>query len=222
VGLEKIMPVITIDLASESSIREALAIKITTPELLQAVLSEDQAGPFALAEYDQAEDAIILRPERYVADDGNAPVVYDDSSATDAAQDYVDNGDWGDRTDTCWIHVSTWRQGINADGDDVECDEVTHTVTIEADEPKCSASEHYWVSPHELLGGLEENPGVFGHGGGVIMKFVCLHCGTYSTTDTWAQDSQTGEQGLESVSYEPADERSREWVAEQAQDEDAA
>jgi hypothetical protein len=30
-----------------------------------------------------------------------------------------------------------------------------------------------------------------------------MHCGCGRKVDTWAQDQQTGEQGLESVSYEP-------------------
>ena len=31
---------------------------------------------------------------------------------------------------------------------------------------------------------------------------VCRHCGCKRTTDTWAQNRETGEQGLREVSYE--------------------
>jgi hypothetical protein len=70
--------------------------------------------------------------------------------------------------------------------------------------PKCSdgSREHAWESPHAILGGLAENPGVWGHGGGVISHEVCMRCGCERTTDTWAQDRSDGEQGLESVAYE--------------------
>jgi hypothetical protein len=86
------------------------------------------------------------------------------------------------------------------------------TIEIEA-EPDCEAEEHDWQSPYEVVGGVKENPGVRGHGGGVIIKECCAHCGRYRFTDTWAQRRDTGEQGLRRVSYEDADEVSREWMA---------
>src|SRR5690606_1602198 len=81
-------------------------------------------------------------------------------------------------------------------------------------EPECADDQdHDWQSPHEVLGGLEENPGVQGHGGGVIIREVCAHCGKYKITDTWANHG--GQQGFTSVKYEDADERSREWARDQ-------
>ena len=56
-------------------------------------------------------------------------------------------------------------------------------------------------SPHEVVGGLEENPGVWGNGGGVIIHEVCQTCGVHRHTNTWAQNPVNGKQGLESVSY---------------------
>jgi hypothetical protein len=79
------------------------------------------------------------------------------------------------------------------------------TVAVQPPEPDCADDRgHRWHAPHELVGGLEENPGVWGHGGGVISKDVCRFCGVVRTVDTWAQDPETGEQGLESYSYEVA------------------
>lgn len=92
-------------------------------------------------------------------------------------------------------------------------EEDRETVTLEPDEPECSEPNHDWQSPYDLLGGCAENPGVWGHGGGVIMREVCAHCGVYRITDTWAQRRDTGEQGLVETTYEPADEKSLEWVA---------
>jgi hypothetical protein len=57
------------------------------------------------------------------------------------------------------------------------------------------------VSPYAVLGGLRENPGVQGHGGGVTIHRVCAHCGCLRIYDSWAQRRDTGEQGLASTSY---------------------
>ena len=91
------------------------------------------------------------------------------------------------------------------------------TVTIPVPEPDCEeGEEHDWVSPHELVGGIVENPGVWGHGGGVLILEVCCRCGTYRETDTWAQRRDTGEQGLTEITYREADEASGTWVDERA------
>lgn len=147
----------------------------------------------------------------YKADDGNCEIEIEAPTATAAAREYVDRGEWGDQTRTAWIDVHVWP----ADGDRLEAERIT--VTLEPDEPECDDHpDHDWQSPHELLGGLKENPGVKGHGGGVVITEACAHCGTYRITDTWAQDPDTGRQGLKSLEYRPADERSRRWVAQLA------
>lgn len=89
------------------------------------------------------------------------------------------------------------------------------TIAWEAEEPECAdANEHDWRSPHRLLGGLEENPGVWAHGGGVIIRECCARCGRYRVTDTWAQRPDTGEEGLSETRYEDADDASLAWVQE--------
>lgn len=86
-------------------------------------------------------------------------------------------------------------------------------LSIDPPEPDCAPGHaHDWCSPYDVLGGLAENPGVQGRGGGVIIREVCQHCGTYRERDTWAQDRCTGQQGLESVRYEDADEVSYAYV----------
>jgi len=83
-------------------------------------------------------------------------------------------------------------------------DYATHTFSIDPEVPSCKDdNQHDWQSPYHLLGGLKENPGVWGNGGGVIINEVCMVCGCLRSTNTWAQDPTTGEQGLESVSYTP-------------------
>lgn len=133
--------------------------------------------------------------KKYICDDGNSEIEIEADSAQEAAQEYVDGGSWGEVTETIWISVYVVRLGED-EGERIK-------VTINPDEPGCSKGEHDWQAPHDIVGGIEENPGVWGHGGGVVIHEVCLHCGCGSVTDTWAQDSSDGEQGLESVCYEP-------------------
>jgi hypothetical protein len=91
-------------------------------------------------------------------------------------------------------------------------------VVLPPDEPKCSSGAHAWCSPYELLGGLKENPGVFGHEGGVRIKEVCKHCGTRRLTDTWATNPCNGTQGHETVEYFTPGERELEWVEQQQEE----
>ena len=57
---------------------------------------------------------------------------------------------------------------------------------VGATEPECThADGHSWHRPHEIVGGIEENPGVFGSGGGILTRDVCRHCGLIRETDTW-------------------------------------
>ena len=118
-----------------------------------------------------------------------------------------------------------WMEGANFDSDETvwysailykNNEEIWYkTIAIDPDEPKCEECEHDWKSPYSVVGGLKENPGVRGNGGGVIITEVCCHCGCYRITDTWAQNPSTGEQGLESVRYEEPDSMSAAYVKEQ-------
>lgn len=150
---------------------------------------------------------------RYYADDGNCEMEFEADTGADAAQEYVDGGDWGDGellTATAWIRVrvadaDTVDEYRDADDDDDvdEPDWDWHTVGVDPDEPDCTDGEHDWQSPLAIVGGIAENPGVWGHGGGVTISECCMRCGCRRLTDTWAQDPSTGEQGLCSVEYEP-------------------
>lgn len=137
----------------------------------------------------------------YRCNDGNAEIDIEAESPQDAAQQYVDGGEWGESTNTSWIHV--YVQELDADGEAVDS---RHNITVEVnpDEPECEDDGgHDWQSPHGIVGGIKENPGVWGHGGGIVIVECCIRCGCKRTTDTWAQDHETGEQGLRSVEYEP-------------------
>jgi hypothetical protein len=96
---------------------------------------------------------------------------------------------WVDHTVTSLVHM----------------EEQSQTIQIDPPEPECKRKAgHQWSSPIEVVGGCETNPGVFGHGGSVVVKTFCSHCGLIREVDNWAQNPQTGEQGLQSVIYYPA------------------
>jgi hypothetical protein len=118
-----------------------------------------------------------------------------DDDAEERLTAWVESGEYGQHeanAKTVWVRAHYIRPDESSE---------SITVTIEPDEPDCTEGEHDWQSPIEIVGGIKENPGCWGHGGGVIIEEVCLHCGCGRTTDTWAQNPETGEQGLDSVSY---------------------
>jgi hypothetical protein len=76
-------------------------------------------------------------------------------------------------------------------------------ATLKPEPPPCvDGGGHKWGSPCEIVGGARDNPGVWNHGGGVIIKEVCLRCGCGKTTDTFAENPNGHERGLRSVSYQ--------------------
>ena len=158
------------------------------------------------AEY--TDDAWHLVEPGWHADDGVADLHCGTAqSAAAAAAEYVSGGyEDDDSHRTSWVHISTWRRSVTIDRagdvDEAKLGVVYHTVEIGPTEPDCAGGhEHEWTSPFEVVGGIRENPGCWGYGGGVIQHEVCPHCGLTRITDTWAQDPSTGEQGLTSVEY---------------------
>ena len=144
-----------------------------------ALLQSDEVQTYTLRDRDGSEEDIEA---------------VDMAAAKVAAREWAEGGDWNEPDGTIWIYVSI----VGEAGD-----EGSISVAVNPKEPRCDGEhDHDWQSPHAIVGGLEENPGVHGHGGGVIITEVCMHCGCERVTDTWAQDMSTGEQGLESVAYE--------------------
>lgn len=133
-----------------------------------------------------------------VSEDGHEFATVTASTMKEArreARDEAGNGDYDTSNGTIF---ATYYLKCELTGETESVD-----VEIEPDEPECEGKEHDWQTPYEILGGLKDNPGVWGNGGGVIMKQVCMVCGCGKTTDTWAQNPDGGEQGLTSVKYEP-------------------
>lgn len=149
--------------------------------------------------------------ELYIATDGNAEIEIFADTPAEAAQEYVDGGGWHDTAATWWVDVRVCKAA------DREA-ESSYTIAIEPTEPACCHDQgHSWRSPHSALAGIHENPGVWGHGGGVVITEVCRHCARYRDTDTWAHRTDTGEQGLTSTEYRDSDETSQQWAHRKAQ-----
>lgn len=186
--------------ATKSNIR-AISDRLAGDEITIQQAAKDTGWEIFSDEGTGENPILVPSPNTIHADDGNAEIKYEDMTAEEAAQKYVDSGDW-DRDNTTWFRIYTWREGIDEHGEIVRFDENTHEITLTAEEPDCDeGQEHDWQAPYEIVGGIKENPGVWGHGGGVIIHEVCIHCGCERVTDTWAQNRETGEQGLTSVEY---------------------
>lgn len=116
------------------------------------------------------------------------------ADAMEQARELAADGDWDATDGTLWVDYSVESE----DGEESD----TGTLTIHPHEPGCDdGGSHDWQQPHEIVGGIAENPGVLGSGGGVKIVECCMKCGCQKTTDTWATRSDTGEQGMESTSY---------------------
>jgi len=93
--------------------------------------------------------------------------------------------------------------------------EEDHRVVLDPAEPPCSRDhDHDWQAPHDVVAGIEDNPGVVGHGSGVMVTEVCARCGCYRVTDTAATD-ECGETYTR-LRYIEADDASLAWVEEEA------
>jgi hypothetical protein len=110
------------------------------------------------------------------------------------ARDHVEAGDWDLSCGTVWVDYSI-------DGE-IEEGVRMETAVLQQPEPECTEDEHDWQSPHAIVGGLKENPGVWGHGAGLVINEVCVHCGCGKSTDTYATRPDNGTQGHTVVSYE--------------------
>jgi hypothetical protein len=123
----------------------------------------------------------------------------------------AENGWLNDRK-TIWVNYEVSSEATDEDGDPVES--VSDTLAIDPSGPGCAdgRDEHDWRSPYSVVGGLQENPGVWGHNGGVRIHKVCPCCGWYKVDDTSATDPSTGKGGLEAIEYEEPDEKSEAYV----------
>lgn len=158
---------------------------------------------------------VAWQPGWYARMTGDVEIYFPHAEASEeAAEEYVSVYEPEEKT--YWCTVYTRRKGYTIEDKEIieiNDDNGEHFFTIDPEEPPCTDTyDHDWVSPIEVVGGIRESPGCWGHGGGVIMKTICRHCGWYRIVDTWDTDPATGKQGLYSITYVEPDERSLAWV----------
>jgi len=175
----------------------------------------------------EADDARDVAREAWLAsDEPREWRVSDDSAqdtlyavapddASDAVEAWLTGGDWD--ASEGQLYLVAYAVAIDpVTGEAVEHTRVCGEATIEQPEPDCEGDEeHDWCAPHSVVGGLRENPGVYGAGAGIRSRQVCAHCGAYSVYESARQDSGTGRY-YGATSYEDADEDSLAWVARRA------
>lgn len=127
--------------------------------------------------------------------------------AESLARQWVRDGDWSESEQAELVTFTIEAE----DGEEWGFKQV---VGVPA-EPACAdRQEHDWQSPHELVGGCDNNPGVFSHGNGQLrFEEVCSNCGRYRTTITATVPSQAPP-APECATYREPDEESLAWVAE--------
>ena len=150
-------------------------------------------------------------------DSGASEIIEAESleAALEAAQEWSAGGSYNER-----VLVTVWATEIDDDGERGESltGEVEAGPEPEPDEAECgdSDNDHDWQSPYEVVGGIADNPGCWSSGG-TAMEYleVCARCGEYKRTHTAGSQRNPGELPR-TVTYLPADAKSRAWVAEQA------
>ena len=133
----------------------------------------------------------------------------DDDAAIACAEEWLRTGDYWDQGKTIFLRAEVLK--LNEDDCYFETLGPVY-MELQPKPPACKAEEHEWLSPYSLVGGLKENPGVWGSGGGVLSKEVCRHCGMYQLTDTWATNPCDGTQGHTSIEYLGPDDESLAWL----------
>lgn len=152
----------------------------------------------------------------YATDEGCATFTFETETAREAAELYCNYDGSNDFQRTRWFDVRVWRRGFVLDEDndvrELEVDTEDFVIEVHPEAPECIDIDHDWKRPLSVVGGVKENPGVRGSGGGVKFTEVCRHCGHYKVTDTYATNPVNGKQGLTSVEYHEPDEISLAWL----------
>ena len=151
----------------------------------------------------QNKDDIIM-PRYYAVEDGGASTwLAEDTTANNAnerARDWVREGEYGGEEavqgyTVYLVEKPTPEQLANNEphGSSDDAYEVeSGTVVIPATVPDCiHADGHDFIATMDVEGGLAENPGVQGNGGGVTIDTHCSRdgCAVTRHVNTWAQDA---------------------------------
>lgn len=122
--------------------------------------------------------------------------------ALEKAKEWAVEGDWDSDLETFWVELDLIAYDENYNIVQV----ITEQIPLHPEDPFCMEDEagvHEWTDDHSIVGGIEENPGVWGNGGGVFIQRACKKCGMLFEENTWATNPNTGEQGLYARKYVP-------------------
>jgi hypothetical protein len=186
-------------LESDAFERRALEVLHSAEdETINGIANEDDAL-LARGMLGRGEEEDSAGKTYVISIDGQSATIQADNlqAAREAVEESIKEkrGDYGCENSTVSVDYSLA-------GEDGE--ELRGTFTLDPVEPDCSNEDgHDWRRPKW---GLGENPGVTGHDGGVVIHEVCSRCRVRKVEDTWAQRQDTGEQGLHSLTYLPAEE----------------
>lgn len=149
-------------------------------------------------------------------DDGgifeNAIKAEDLEAAKELAEEITKNGSW-DTKGSVIVRIREVDE-LGHSIEEGEEDSIEVDVGDDPEPPACvEGKEHEWVSPHEVVGGLDSNPGVWSTGGtGITTREVCGRCGVYRVMRHTGSQRNPGE-ASEIVEYEDADEASLAYIS---------
>ena len=133
------------------------------------------------------------------------------ADATIGAEEWIQGGDWEGLSS----YVKATITPLDLDTDEEEGN-IQVLVGEDPEPPECIEDEdHDWQSPYEILGGCQENPGVWGMEGTQLkITQVCSRCGVYQD---YVSESTPGNypETPAQTTYREADEYSLAWVEEQ-------
>jgi len=163
-------------------------------------MTEDEAIAETIREIRQYSDVGCVDPELCCE---NAKYYYGDDRLYAIPTRMLKDGEWewdGDHiSDVVKIEYKDEWGSLDIDKYEIELPDILDAVA-----PDCESDDYErceFDAIHEIEYGLEENPGVWGHGAGVIYETHCIHpyCYHTRTTNTW--DHKEGNEGYESVAY---------------------
>jgi hypothetical protein len=128
------------------------------------------------------------------------------------AKEWAAGGEYEQR-----VMVDVDVRGIDEEGEETDEHEWAEVEAgPEPEAPECAeGEEHEWAYPHAIVGGLEEDPGVWSLGGTADRYHsVCRHCGTHRHETHYGSQRNPGQ--VDTVTYEAPDEETLAWVANQA------
>lgn len=139
-------------------------------------------------------------PRHYRTGDGQVDHVFeakDAEEAMDLAIDWWKDGSWENKSE-----IDIYVQEINPFDDEMTFPQEWKTIEIGEDppEPECTEDAHDWQAPHNIVGGLKENPGVWSLGGTTMTYHsVCSHCGLHRHETRYGAQRNPGQ--IDKIEY---------------------